>query len=171
MDRIEIGPGVEADLPGLVELYNHYVRETAITFDIEPYTVEKRRAWFEVYRPTGRYRLLVAREGGRVIGYATSSPFRPKAAYDPSVEVTIYLAPDRVGKGLGRRLYSALFDVLRREDVHRALAGITAPNPASVALHERMGFKHAGGFSEVGRKFGRYWDVMWFEKDFSGPEA
>ena len=76
----------------------------------------------------------------------------------------MYLDPGAVGEGLGTRLYAVLFDALAREAVHRALAGITLPNPVSVALHQRFGFTPIGIFREVGRKFDRYWDVQWFEK-------
>ena len=76
----------------------------------------------------------------------------------------MYCRPDAVGRGIGTRLYTALFDALSAEDVHRIVAGIGQPNPASVALHERFGFRRVGLFSQVGRKFGQYWDVAWFER-------
>jgi phosphinothricin acetyltransferase len=152
------------DFQPTLDLYNHYVRETAFTFDIEPLTEEQRRPWFEKFGATGPYRLFVAEEGGAVIGYAGSSELRPKRAYETSVETTIYLAQGATGRGLGRRLYQALFDALAGEDVHRAFAGITLPNPASIALHESLGFSPAGVWSEAGRKFDRYHNVAWYEK-------
>lgn len=154
-----------ADLPRLTDIYNGYVRDTPITFDIEPWSVERRRTdWFDHYAETGRHQLLVVEEAGEVRGYATSSMFRPKAAYDTTVEATIYLAADATGRGLGRSLYTELLDRLRTEDVRRILAGITIPNDASVALHERFGFTQVAHFTECGRKFDRYWDVIWLEK-------
>jgi phosphinothricin acetyltransferase len=116
------------------------------------------------YNASGRHRLLVAVSGGAVGGFACSSRFRPKAAYETSVETTIYLAAEAVGRGAGSRLYGQLFHALEGEDVHRAYAGISLPNPASIALHERFGFKRVAHFTEQGRKFGRYWDVAWYEK-------
>jgi phosphinothricin acetyltransferase len=101
----------------------------------------------------------------RILGYATSSPYRPKPAYSTSVEATVYVAPDAGRRGIGTLLYKALFAALAGEDVHRAYAGIAQPNEASVRLHERFGFRHAGTYTEVGRKFGRYWDVAWYEKE------
>lgn len=159
-----IRPAVADDLPSIVEIYNHYIRETAITFDLEPFTVEGRREWFSHYGPAGRHRILVAQADGRVLGYATSSRWRPKAAYDPSVETSVYLDASATGRGIGTALYAALFEALRGEDVHRAYAGISGPNPASVALHERFGFSRVGTFTQQGRKFGRWWDVTWYEK-------
>jgi phosphinothricin acetyltransferase len=159
-----IRPATPADLPGLVEIYNHYVIHTPITFDLEPVTVEERRPWFEQFADRGRYRLLVADEGGRVLGYACTHQFRTKAAYDTTVETTIYCAPEATGRGVGTALYTALFDAIASEDVHVAVAGITLPNDASVALHERFGFTQAGVFHDVGHKFGQYWDVVWLER-------
>ncbi len=152
------------DLPRLTEIYNHYILTTAITFDIEPVSVEERRAWFEQFAATGPHRLLVAEQGGVVLGYAGTHQFRTKRAYDTTVETTVYCAPDATGRGIGRLLYSALFDALRGEDLRTAVAGITLPNDASVALHERFGFSPAGVTHGIGRKFDRYWDVAWYEK-------
>ena len=164
MAGVSIRRGAAADLRELTEIYNHYVRETAITFDVEPFEVDERRAWLEGFGETGRYQIFVAERDGRVLGYACSHRFRPKAAYDGSVETTVYLAPDALGEGIGARLYAALFDALASEPVHLALAGMTLPNPASLALHQRFGFTPVGVFREVGWKFGRHWDVQWFEK-------
>ncbi|MDX6349890.1 MAG: phosphinothricin acetyltransferase [Streptomyces sp.] len=183
---VQVRPGREEDLHALTELYNHYVRETPITFDLEPLTPEQRRPWLVSHPEDGPYRLLVACEAdgggggdrgrdpapppGRILGYATSSPFRPKAAYATSVEVTIYLAPDAGGRGIGTLLYEALFEALAAEDLHRAYAGVAQPNEASERLHARFGFRPVGVYREVGRKFGRYWDVAWYEKELK-PEA
>ncbi|MGW1072850.1 N-acetyltransferase family protein [Streptomyces sp. NPDC002537] len=164
---IRIRPGAEADLERLTEVYNHYVVGTPVTFDLEPVTVENRRQWLADHPATGRHRLLVAEEAGHLLGYATSSPLRPKQAYETSVETSIYLAPGHTGRGIGPLLYRALFEALADEDVHRAYAVITQPNEASMRLHERFGFHPAGIHREVGRKFGTYWDVAWLEKALS----
>ena len=164
MSEIVIRPATRADLPRLTEIYNYYVLKTPVTFDVEPYTVEKRVAWFEQFGATGRYRLVIAEENGAVLGYAGTMRFRPKAAYETTVETTIYCAQDAIGKRLGSRLYAALFDAIKGEDIHRIVAGYTLPNDASAALHARCGFKPVGIYTEVGRKFGRYWDVQWTER-------
>lgn len=158
-----------SDLPRLTELYNHYVATTPITFDLVPVTLEERRRWFDHYRDAGRHQLFVALAEptfGEPVGYASSSPFRPKAAYETSVETSVYIDPGWTHRGIGRKLYEHLLAALEKEDVHRAYAGITLPNAASVALHERLGFVCVGTFSHAGRKFGRYWDVAWYEKRF-----
>lgn len=186
--EVQVRAGTEADLTALTDLYNHYIRETCITFDTEPFTPEQRRPWLLSHPQDGPHRLLVAQEATdrtkdphnrpagtpqpgvagthpALLGYATSSAFRPKAAYAPSVEVTVYCAPQAAGRGVGTLLYQALFEALAGEDVHRAYAGITQPNEASARLHTRFGFRHIGTYTEVGRKFGRYWDVAWYQKD------
>ena len=90
------------DLPALTAIYNHYIVNTTITFDLRPLTVEERRPWFEDHKPSGRHRLLVATDaGGRCAGYASSSRWRPKAAYDTTVESSVYCHPDAVGAGCG----------------------------------------------------------------------
>ena len=164
MSDVRIRPATRSDLPRLTEIYNYYVVHTPVTFDIEPYTVERREAWFAQFGGAGRHRLLVAERDGGVIGYAGSTRFRPKAAYETTVETTIYCAPDAAGKGIGSRLYAALFEALRGEDIHRFVAGYALPNPATAAIHARFGFKVVGVFSENGRKFGKYWDVCWVER-------
>lgn len=167
MDEVRVRPAAIADLPRLTEIYNHYVVHTPVTFDIEAYSVEKRSIWFAQFAPAGRYRLLVAEAGPSVVGYAGTTRFRPKPAYDTTVETTIYCAPEAVGKHIGSRLYSELFSAIAGEDIHRIVAGYTMPNPQSAALHARFGFMPVGIFRENGRKFGRYWDVMWLERPLS----
>ena len=162
---MNIRPCIEDDLEQLNELYSYYIRETPITFDIEPWEIAARREWFGHYAETGRHRVLVAVDGDEVLGYASSSSFRPKRAYETSVETSIYLLHGRERRGIGTKLYQALFEALAGEDIHRAYAGITMPNDASVALHSKFGFRQTGYFTEQGRKFDRYWDVAWFEKE------
>ena len=165
--EVQVRPGVEGDLEALTDLYNHYVRETSITFDTSVFGPEERRPWLLSHPEDGPYRLMVAvdTDSQEILGYATSSPYRPKAAYSTSVEVTVYVAPDAGRRGVGTLLYKALFEALAGEDLHRAYAGIAQPNEASVRLHERFGFRYVGTYREVGRKFGRYWDVAWYEKE------
>jgi phosphinothricin acetyltransferase len=162
--EVEVRPATAGDLSSVNDIYNQYVAETHYTFDVEPMSTDARREWFTHYGADGRYRVVVAVSEGRVIGYASSSRFRAKPAYETSIETSIYLAPESVGRGAGTRLYEALFNLLEGQDVHRAYAGIALPNPASIALHERFGFKRVAHFTEQGRKFELYWDVGWYEK-------
>ncbi|MFJ4914579.1 GNAT family N-acetyltransferase [Streptomyces sp. NPDC088726] len=189
--EVQVRPGTKGDLGALTEIYNHDVRETALTFDTAPFTPGQRLPWLRSHPVDGPHRLLVAQDvrnvdapgaGGpapRILGYATSSAFRPKAASSTSAEVSVYCAPGAAGRGIGTLLYTALFEALADEDLHRAYAGIAQPNEASVRLHGRFGFRHLGTYAEAGRKFtyaeagrkfGRYWDVARYGKHL-GPSA
>ena len=172
MDQsLPIAPATIEDRGAITDIYHHYIRTSHATFELEPRTEEVVRAWFEGFGERGRNRLLVAREGERVLGYASSSMFRPRAAYAPTVETSVYLDPGSTGRGVGTALLRALLSELGTEDVHRACAGIALPNPASVRLHQRFGYRHVGTFTEQGYKFGRFWDVAWFERAFPSQTA
>ena len=162
--EVDVRDATEDDRQQIVDIYNHYIVHTPITFDLAPMSVEDRRGWFAQFSSTGRHRLFVAVDHGTVVGYAGSHQFRTKAAYDTTVETTVYCAPTAVSRGIGTLLYTTLFEAIASEDIHALLAGITLPNESSVALHERFGFTLAGVTHAVGRKFDRYWDVGWFER-------
>ena len=156
----QIRPALPAHLPRLTEIYNHYILETVFTFDVKPFSVEqRRREWFAMFDTSGPHRLLVADAQGDVVGFASSQPFRPKQACATSVETSIYLAAEATGHGIGPRFYGQLFAELATEDIHRALALIARPNEPSEALHRRMRFELSGVWTDVGRKFDRFWDV------------
>jgi len=149
MATYTVRPATLDDLPALTDIYNHYVVNTAITFDLRPLSVDERRSWFADHAATGRHRLLVAVGSNNAsVGYATSSRWRPKAAYDTTVEASVYCRPEVVGSGCGSALYSALFDSLTGEDIETIVAGVSLPNPASIALHERFGFRSGGVFHD-----------------------
>ena len=163
---IDIRQVAQGDLPALTAIYNHYVRETAITLDLDEQTVEQRQAWLDGFADTGRYRCFVATRDGVAIGWASSHRYNQRAGYDATVSCSVYLAPGEGGQGMGRRLYQALFDALKGEDIHRLFGGITMPNDASVGLHRALGFELVGIYPQVGRKFGRFWDVAAFVRVF-----
>jgi phosphinothricin acetyltransferase len=154
-----------ADLPAVAAIYTHYVLRTTMTFNTQ---VRTPREWTDVFAQeiaTGRHQLLVAERAGAVVGYVQTQPFRPKPAYARSVELSIYVAPDEVGGGVGAALYAEVLRRLEADDrFHRAYSVIALPNDASVAFHERWGFVHRGTLSETGFKFGRYLDVAYYER-------
>ena len=166
MSEIVIRRVEQGDLPALTGIYNYYVRETPVSFDIEPRTPQQRQAWLDGFAATGRYQCFVAVKDGEPVGWASSHPYKDRAAYDTTVMSSVYLSPESCGLGLGRRLYATLFDALKNEDIHRAVVGITLPNAASVGLHLAFGFELVGTYPEVGRKFGRFWDVATYLKPF-----
>ena len=172
LSAVACRPAKAADLARIVEIYNHYIENTPASFETEPHTVEGRQEWFASFGETGPFRLIVAELDGSVMGFACSARFNPRAAYSTSVETSVYLDPDYTGRGFGAPLYGALLDELDREPgLHRAYGGISLPNPASIALHERLGFRHVGTFREVGYKFDRYWDIARYERDLAGGVA
>jgi phosphinothricin acetyltransferase len=167
MAKFDVRPATEQDLPAITAIYNHYVIHTPVTFDLEPVTMSQRRLWFDEHGTAGPHRILVAMDArGVCAGYASSSTWRPKAAYDTTVETSVYCDPTMLGQGCGTALYSALFDSLADEDLCMAVAGVTLPNDASVMLHRRFGFMPVGVFQSAGRKFGCLWDVEWFQRPF-----
>jgi phosphinothricin acetyltransferase len=154
-----------SDLPAVAAIYTHYVLRTTITFNTQ---VRTPREWVEVYEQqivAGPYELLVADRDGAVLGYVQTQPFRPKPAYRRSVELSIYVAPDEVGTGVGGALYAEALARLEADGgFHRAYSVIALPNDGSIAFHERFGFVHRGTLTEAGYKFGRYLDVAYYER-------
>ena len=165
MSHQVIRPATLDDLQALTDIYNYYIVNTAITFDLQTFTANTRRAWFDEHNRPGPHRLFVATDNsGTCLGYASSSQWRQKPAYNATVETSVYCHPNALARGTGTALYAALFAALEHEDVHAVVAGMTLPNKASLALHERFGFRPVGVFHAVGRKFEKYWDVAWFER-------
>ncbi len=148
-------------------VYNPFILDSPATFETVPIDDATRRLWIGERLSNPRHPVVVAEdESGEIIGFANASPFDARAAYETSVKVSVFVAPRAHGRRAGSGLYQALFQHLSQQDVHRAYALIVAPNPPSVALHERFDFRHVSTLDEVGRKFGRYYSVMWFEKRF-----
>ena len=153
------------DLPAIAAIYTHYTLRTTTTFNIEVRTPREWRDRFEADIVAGPYDLLVAVEAGAVVGFVETQRFRPKAAYDRSVELSVYVSPDAVGRGIGAALYGALFARIDSDPrFHRAFSIIALPNAASIALHDRFGFTYRGTLSEAGYKFGQYLDVAYYER-------
>lgn len=156
--------GRQGDLQAIADIYNHFIRATAISFHYRPVDLDERRRWFAEFADDGPHRLLVAEDGGAgVVGFASSAPFGKKEAYRSSVEVTVYAGPADARRGVGTALYGALIAAIGAAGIHRAYALIAKPNPASEAFHARFGFREVGVLAEVGYKFDRYWDVGYWE--------
>jgi len=153
-----------SDLEAMTHLYNHFVETTTVTFDIETFTTEERKSWFAQFDLTGPHQLFIAEYEGVFAGYAGAMAHRAKPAYKISVETTIYV-DDRFARiGIVHMLYQRLFTALEKEDLRSVFAAVTLPNEASIRFHKSHGFTEIGTFHEIGRKFGGYHDVMWFEK-------
>jgi phosphinothricin acetyltransferase len=147
-----------------VAIVNFTIANSDADFTSEPVTVAGRRVWFNRFSATGPHRLLVARRGSQVLGYAASQPYRDHPGFRETVEVSIALHISSRGQGIGTALYRTLFECLASEPVHVALAGIALPNDASVALHRKFGFTEVGIFHEYAIKNGRYLSSIWMER-------
>ena len=153
------------DVPAVAAIYTHYTLRTMTTFNIEVRTPREWRDRFEQNIVAGPYQLLVAIEGGAVVGYVETQQFRPKPAYRRSLEISVYVAPDLQARGVGSALFTALFARLADDErFHRAYSIIALPNDPSIALHERHGFVHRGTLTEAGFKFDQYLDVAYYER-------
>lgn len=162
-DSALVRPTAEADIDAIAGIYEHYVRTSAITFHTEAPPPDDWRQRFRAAQEK-RHPWLVSELDGAVAGFAYASSFRPRQAYALTTETTVYLHPDAVGRGLGRPLYERLLGEASERDFHLAVAGITLPNAASVAVHEAVGFEPVGVFREVGHKFGAWHDVAWWQR-------
>ena len=147
-----------ADAAAVAEVYAQYVLDTVVSFEEQPPTAGEMAD-----RIAGEHVWLVAELAGQVVGFAYGAPHRARPAYRWSVEVSVYLAPQATGRGLGRALYGELLPLLGRLGYVSAYAGITLPNAASVGLHEAMGFAPVGVFRDVGFKHGAWHDVGWWQ--------
>ncbi|MGH8135155.1 MAG: arsinothricin resistance N-acetyltransferase ArsN1 family B [Steroidobacteraceae bacterium] len=156
-----IRPAATADAPQIAGIYNHHVRETVVTFE-EQLIADDEMAR-RIAETTATYPWLVSEIDGVVAGYACASSWKRRSAYRFAAESTIYMAAQFCGRGLGLELYRALIAEMRSRGLHCAIGGISLPNLASIALHEKLGFKHIGQFREIGWKFGRWVDVGYWE--------
>lgn len=150
-----------ADAEGILAIYAPIVRETAISFEVEPPSLEQMQA--RIQDTLERLPWLVYEAAGEVAGYAYASRHRERPAYQWSADTSVYVAAQARGKGLGRQLYAPLLGILKDLGYYSALAGIALPNAASVGLHEAMGFRIVGIYRSIGYKLGAWHDVGWWQ--------
>ncbi len=175
-DNIRIRTAMTEDAAELLEIYRPYVEKTAITFEYDVPTSEEFRARME--KTLKRYPYLVAEKGGELIGYAYAGPFVGRAAYDWAAEVSIYLKENQRGMGIGKRLYQAIEEISRAQNITNLNACIGSPDPEdeyltrnSIQFHEHMGYRMVGEFCKCGYKFGRWYNMVWMEKLIGAHEA
>ena len=149
------------DAAAIASIYNHYVANTIITFELHPVSAREMKARIKFI--IGMYPWIVAELRGEVVGYAYANKWKERAAYQHSTETTVYLRPDSTGRGIGRLLYAKLIADLRAAGCHAIIGGIALANAASVGLHEAMGFRKVAHFEQVGRKFDRWIDVGYWQ--------
>ncbi|NYF12588.1 phosphinothricin acetyltransferase [Pseudoclavibacter sp. JAI123] len=159
------------DIPAITEIYNEDVLTTTVSWNAATVDEDDRRAWFAGRATAGLPVLVAVDELGAVLGYATYADFRTFSGYRHTVEHSVYVRGEARGRGLGKALTLALIDRARRAGKHVMVAAIDADNSASISLHERLGFTHAGRLDQVGTKFGRWLDVIFLQLilDAGGP--
>ncbi len=174
MQNIIIRKGRREDVPALLDIYNYEVVNGTATFDLQPKTLAERMQWFEEHQ-TEAHPLLVAELSleqaddtdsiqSIVAGYATLSSYRPKAAYDSTAELSLYIAPACRRRGVATALMQAILQAAREcPELHMVVSVITGGNAASIHLHEKFGFTHCGTLHEVGYKHGAYRDIDHYE--------
>lgn len=154
---MEIRRVQEADIETITAIYNWYILNTPITFEIEAINSEEMQR--RVHSKREKFDWLVGEVNGEVIGYAYYGAYHMRAAYDHTVETSIYLAQHQTGKGFGKALYQSLIDAAKERGFREMIGIIALPNPSSIALHQRFGFEEIGRLKRVGYKFERYLDV------------
>lgn len=167
------GPAVrdarEADLPAIRAIFNHWIEHSTASFRTAPDTDEQTRAWFAGRAP--EHPVLVAEEAGAIAGWASLNPHKPANGYRHTAEMSVYVRPDALGRGLGRRLAAELLARGRAAGLHAVLGGVCTEQDASRRMLESLGFAKVAHFREVGFKFGRWLDVAYFEKVLDGADG
>lgn len=151
-----------ADVSTINDIYNYYVQHSTCTYQLEPESLEGRQAWFAAH-PSNKYPVTVAEVSGQVIGWGSLSKFRDRAAYDGTVEASVYIHHDHHRRGLGRAILLDLIDRAKRLGFHTLIGGASADQTASIALQESLGFQYVGRFREVGHKFNQWLDVVFMQ--------
>jgi L-amino acid N-acyltransferase YncA len=161
IEQVGIRFAEELDAAAIQAIYAPYCESSAVSFETKAPSVEE--IVQRIHKISGQFPWIVGERDRRVIGYAYGSRHSERAAYQWSVDATVYVSPSAQRTGLGRALYTSLFRILALQGYYKAYAGITLPNSASVGLHEAMGFKPVGVYRGVGYKLGRWHDVGWWE--------
>ena len=169
MDQLLFRMADEADAPALLEIYAHYVRHSAVSFELEAPGLDEFRRRINAVLSFHPY--IVCERDGRCLGYAYSSTHMERAAYQWNASLSVYLRKEQTGQGLGSALYQRLIALSQLQNLCNLYGGVARPNPASERLHEKLGFTRLGVYRRTGFKFGRWHDVVWFEKRLCDPSG
>jgi phosphinothricin acetyltransferase len=157
-EAVSIRMAERRDAAGIRAIYNHYVTESTALFDMVPRTLDEQVQWIDDH--SGGHPAVVAELDGEIVGFGSLSVFRSRPAYATTVEDSVYLLPGHQGRGIGSRLLAELLRMAAAHGFHAVIARITGENEASIRLHAACGFELVGTEREVGRKFGRWLDVV-----------
>lgn len=166
-----IRPAVPDDLPAILALYNDVIATSTAVYALEPATLADRRAWYDA-RVAGGYPVLIAEVDGAFAGFASFGEFRGAwPGYRHTVEHSVHVVATQRGRGIGSMLVAALFPLARAQGKHVMVGGIDAANAGSLRMHERLGFERVAHFREVGRKFGRWLDLVFVQRHLDAPSG
>jgi L-amino acid N-acyltransferase YncA len=155
---VSLRPATAEDAEAIAAIYNHEVEHSTVTFDLVPRTIEEQRRW--ILERSGAHVVVVADRGGEVVGFGSLSPYKDRPAYATTVEDSVYIHREHQGEGIGRAVLAELVDAAGRHGFHTIMARIVGDHTASIGLHSALGFQLVGREREVGRKFGRWLDVV-----------
>lgn len=150
------------DVPDILEIYTPYILETAYTFEYDVPTLSEFQQRF--LSITAQYPWLVWEEDGRILAYAYASPFQPRAAFQWGADLSVYVRPEAQGRGLGKALYGALEERMSHLGYYILYAAVTSANEDSCRFHQALGYRQTAVFPKTGMKFGRWYDIIWYEK-------
>src|SRR5258708_1646091 len=165
MTQIEVAvrEAKKADVPGILEIYNEAVLNTTATADYEPSTLKHRMEWFKLRKKLNLPMFVAVEVGGRIVGWSSLSPYHTRYGYRFTAEVSVYVAADMRGQGIGKLLIPPLIDAAEQRGLHALVASIDSQNAASIRLHESFGFVKKGQLDQIIMKFGRWVDVVYLE--------
>ena len=163
MSKVHIVAATTADIPQILEIVNHNIVHETCIYDTEKRTLGAQLLWFE-NQLNQNYPVIVAKDGDKIVGYASYAQYRPKVGYRFSMEHSIYIHPEFQKQGIGKVLLTELIDLATKNNVHVLIGGIDASNQNSIEFHKQFGFEIVGRMNEVGYKFDRWLDLVWMQK-------
>ena len=163
MSKVQIVEATKADIPQILEIVNHNIVHETCIYDIEKRTLAAQLLWFE-NQLNQNYPVIVAKNGDKILGYASYAQYRPKVGYQFTMEHSIYIHPEFQNQGIGKVLLTELIGLATKNNVHVLIGGIDANNQSSIEFHQQFGFEIVGRMNEVGYKFDRWLDLVWMQK-------
>ncbi|MFC7393470.1 GNAT family N-acetyltransferase [Scopulibacillus cellulosilyticus] len=160
----------EKDLAPILDIYNDAIINTTAVYDYEPHTIEERIVWFRE-KKKDNLPVLVFEEEGKVAGFATFGPFRPRPAYQYTIEHSVYVHKNYRKKGIGTALLKEIIRIAKEQKYATLVAGIDALNEKSIKIHERLGFTHCGTIQNAGYKFDKWLSLVFYQLDLRGSKV
>jgi phosphinothricin acetyltransferase len=169
--NVHIRPALLSDIPAILAIYNDAVLNTTASYDYEPQSLEKRTLWFEQHQQQGFPVIVAMNEDHQVVGWGSLSNFREKIGYQFTVEHSVYVASEHRRQGIGRLIVQTLIEEARKMGKHSIIGGVDGSNEVSLRLHRALGFEQVALFKQVGYKFDRWLDLVFFQRMLTEPDS